>query len=199
MIQHAGDDADTWMLIPRQRSSCTPSAHYGGCLAIPKFVRILCPDRDLGRIVRCAIWPSCFLFRTFSAEHLVTHRGPDETECAFNGAALYPFQRQASRRCLANRSCKCPLPPGLATGIQPTCGFNCEVSRPRLDFGRDSLRPGRTTVAPEPVFRGGGHCFAGLGIGASTAMFTLADALLYRPLPVPAPERLVRVDSVDPS
>src|SRR5882724_3001999 len=36
-----------------------------------------------------------------------------------------------------------------------------------------------------------------LGIGANTAMFTLADALLFRPLPVHAPERLLRIDSVD--
>jgi predicted permease len=38
-----------------------------------------------------------------------------------------------------------------------------------------------------------------LGIGANTAMFTLADALLFRPLPVRAPERLLRVDSLDPA
>ncbi|MEM7417284.1 MAG: ADOP family duplicated permease [Gemmatimonadota bacterium] len=33
----------------------------------------------------------------------------------------------------------------------------------------------------------------GLGLGASTAIFTLADALLLRPLPFPEPERLVVV------
>src|SRR5579864_4193236 len=36
-----------------------------------------------------------------------------------------------------------------------------------------------------------------LGIGANTAMFSLADAILFRPLPVPAPERLIRIDDVD--
>ena len=30
-------------------------------------------------------------------------------------------------------------------------------------------------------------------------MFALADAILFRPLPVPAPERLVRIDNVDPA
>jgi putative ABC transport system permease protein len=30
-------------------------------------------------------------------------------------------------------------------------------------------------------------------------MFTLANALLFRPLPVPAPQRLLRIDSVDPT
>jgi hypothetical protein len=38
-----------------------------------------------------------------------------------------------------------------------------------------------------------------LGTGANTAMFTLADALLLRPLPVPEPNRLVRIDGVDPT
>jgi hypothetical protein len=30
------------------------------CMANSKFVSILCSCRDLGRIRRCAIWPSCF-------------------------------------------------------------------------------------------------------------------------------------------
>ena len=30
------------------------------CMANSKFARILCPCRDLGRIRRCATWPSCF-------------------------------------------------------------------------------------------------------------------------------------------
>ena len=38
-----------------------------------------------------------------------------------------------------------------------------------------------------------------LGIGANTAMFTLADAVLFRPLPVPAPQRLLRIDTTDPT
>jgi predicted permease len=38
-----------------------------------------------------------------------------------------------------------------------------------------------------------------LGIGANTAMFTLADALLFRTLPIPAPHRVLRIDSVDPA
>ena len=30
-------------------------------------------------------------------------------------------------------------------------------------------------------------------------MFTLADAVLFRPLPVPAPQRLLRIDTTDPT
>ncbi len=38
-----------------------------------------------------------------------------------------------------------------------------------------------------------------LGIGANMAMFALADALLFRPLPVRSPDRLVQVSNIDPS
>lgn len=38
-----------------------------------------------------------------------------------------------------------------------------------------------------------------LGVGASTAMFTLVDQVLLRPLPFPAPERLVRLFETSPS
>ena len=31
----------------------------GLSMANSKFISILCPGRDLGRIRRCAIWPSC--------------------------------------------------------------------------------------------------------------------------------------------
>ncbi|HEY6390726.1 MAG TPA: hypothetical protein VIX89_05590, partial [Bryobacteraceae bacterium] len=37
-----------------------------------------------------------------------------------------------------------------------------------------------------------------LGIGANTAMFSLADALLLRPLPVPSPTNVVTISEVAP-
>src|SRR5580693_595515 len=37
-----------------------------------------------------------------------------------------------------------------------------------------------------------------LGIGANSAMFSLADALLFRPLPVPSPSRVVTVSDAAP-
>ena len=38
----------------------------------------------------------------------------------------------------------------------------------------------------------------GLGVGALTAMFTVVDAVVLKPLPYPAPERLVRLWSGHP-
>lgn len=37
-----------------------------------------------------------------------------------------------------------------------------------------------------------------LGIGASTALFSIADAVVFRPLPFPQPERLVWIDETTP-
>jgi hypothetical protein len=36
-----------------------------------------------------------------------------------------------------------------------------------------------------------------LGIGAATAVFSLVDAVLLRPLPFPQPERIVALDTLE--
>ena len=59
-----------------------------------------------------------------------------------------------------------------------------------MNYGRRQLRrnPGFTAVAVITL---------ALGIGANTAIFSLLNALILRPLPVRDPDRLVRIGSVD--
>ncbi len=57
-------------------------------------------------------------------------------------------------------------------------------------FGRD-LRSGLRTLRKNPGFALVVIAVLGLGIGANTAIFSLIDAVLLRPLPYPAPERLL--------
>lgn len=52
---------------------------------------------------------------------------------------------------------------------------------------RDALRLFRRS----PLFAAGAVLTLALGVGATTAILSLADAALFRPLPVPQPERLV--------
>src|SRR5438477_9089436 len=49
----------------------------------------------------------------------------------------------------------------------------------------------------EPVFAAASIVALAIGVGSSTAMFTIVDAVLIRPLPYGAPERLVLLNSVD--
>src|SRR4029079_13431113 len=55
----------------------------------------------------------------------------------------------------------------------------------RLAFRALSKRPGFAAVAIVTL---------ALGIGATTAMFTVVDAILIRPLPYPRPDRLVHLE-----
>ncbi|MBI1352730.1 MAG: FtsX-like permease family protein [Acidobacteria bacterium] len=61
----------------------------------------------------------------------------------------------------------------------------------------DQLRQDLTYTARafrrDPGFFGIAALIVGLGIGASTAVFSVVDAVLWRPLPFEQPERLVRV------
>lgn len=63
----------------------------------------------------------------------------------------------------------------------------------RLDALRLDLRHGARTIARAPAFAASVVLTLALGIGATTAVFTLVDAMLVRPLPFAQPERLIEL------
>jgi predicted permease len=55
------------------------------------------------------------------------------------------------------------------------------------------VRYGMASLARDPAFAAITIGLLALGIGANTAMFSIVDAVLLKPLPFPEPERMVRV------
>ncbi len=64
---------------------------------------------------------------------------------------------------------------------------------PWLDHLVRDLRFGLRAISRAPAFAAVVIGVLALGIGANVAMFSVVDAVLLKPLPFPAPERLVRV------
>jgi predicted permease len=59
-------------------------------------------------------------------------------------------------------------------------------------FGRD-VRYGARTLARSPGFALAGILILGLGIGVNSAIFTVVDAVVLRPLPFPDADRIVKL------
>jgi putative ABC transport system permease protein len=55
------------------------------------------------------------------------------------------------------------------------------------------LQYGMASLARDPGFAAVTIGLLALGIGANTAMFSIVDAVLLKPLPFPEPERMVRL------
>jgi predicted permease len=68
---------------------------------------------------------------------------------------------------------------------------------PMLAQVRDDLRHALRRARRHPLVAGTVVLSTAIGLAAATAVFSVVDTLLLRPLPLPEPERLVRVVGVD--
>jgi predicted permease len=66
-----------------------------------------------------------------------------------------------------------------------------------LEAARRGLKHATRSLIRSPAFSLTAILILALGIGATVAVFSVLDALLFRPLPVHAPDELVRIASVD--
>ena len=67
-----------------------------------------------------------------------------------------------------------------------------------LDSLRQDLRHGVRMLRKNPGFAAAAVISIAIGVGANAAMFSLADGLVLRPLPVPRPGDIVTIDALAP-
>ncbi|MGH7556135.1 MAG: ABC transporter permease [Longimicrobiales bacterium] len=68
----------------------------------------------------------------------------------------------------------------------------------RLNMIGQDFQHGLRVVRRSPAFAAAAVVTAGLGIGATAAIFSVLNAVILRPLPFPDPDRLVRISEVTP-
>jgi predicted permease len=83
-------------------------------------------------------------------------------------------------------------------GVEPTKERVRDEVRPAViqDFWRD-MRIGARRLFRAPAFAAVAILTLGLGTGAATAVFSVVNDVLLRPLPYPEPDRLVRLYQID--
>jgi putative ABC transport system permease protein len=79
----------------------------------------------------------------------------------------------------------------LLRGSRPPHGGR---GRARVQYPAADVRSAARLFTRAPLFATGAVLTLAVGIGAATAVFSLADATLLRPLPIPALDRVVEVD-----
>ncbi len=105
----------------------------------------------------------------------------EESTAAFQAKGLPPDEaRRAARREL-----------GSTTGVREQVrGYGWENT---VELLWADLRYAARALAKNPGFAAVSILTLGLGIGASTAIFSVVDAVLLRPLPYPDPQQIMRV------
>ncbi len=118
------------------------------------------------------------------ARELEFHRGMLEAQHRARG-----LEPAAARRAAA-------LELGGAAQIAET--WRDQRGLPFVDTLRQDARYGLRMIARAPGFAATAILTLALGIGANTAVFTIVDAVLFRPLPYADPDRLVTVGDRNP-
>jgi len=130
-------------------------------------------------------------------EELAQHLAQRYEEARMGGAA----DGEALDRALAELDTGADLTSALRRADRPrprppAPPFSSERSHMLTDLGRD-LRYALRLLAREPAFTATALLTLALGIGATTAVFSVVDAVLVRPIPFPEPHRLVLVWETD--
>jgi predicted permease len=84
-------------------------------------------------------------------------------------------------------------PSRLVLGVAAVADVLPNALRTHLDILRQDLRHTARSLSRSPGFAATAILVTALGIGATTATFSILDHVLIRPLPFPEPERLVRL------